>query len=352
MKSTQEQYQDDEIDLRELLTSLWANKLLIIAITVIFSLAGIAYALLAPQLWSAKAVVIPPLPSLSDQLQLRLENLVAISNRSSIIKSHDEFLAGFSDAKLFTDFIQAFASFDNKIEFYKTNGYVRQVDTQDVRSQQRLLAECAEKISVKQKKDEEDATLSFGSDNSQEAVKLLNEYLAFIQNKEVETKNRLLTEKIANQTSTLNFIYQVKKAETLKRLQEDIARTEYALRISKAAQVEAPVENLNNQSIFAIDLGAKALDEKLKILKEIKSAELINPELADIRLQLDSLQAIPQEKVAFTSYHFLQSPSEPLSRDKPKRPLVVILATMAGLMVGVMAALLRATSLFRGGKID
>ena len=352
MNSTQEQYQDDEIDLRGLLTSLWANKLLILAITTIFSLAGIAYALLAPQLWSAKAIVVAPLPSQSDQLQLRLEHLVAITNRSSIIKNHEEFLTGFSNAKLFTDFIQAFVSFDNKIEFLKTNGYVRQVDMQDVRSLQRLYAESAEKISVKQKKDEADATLSFGADNAQEALKLLNEYLPFIQNKEVETKNRLLTEKITNQTNTLNFIYQVKKAETLKRLQEDIARTEYALRISKAADVEAPVENLNNQSIFAIDLGAKALNEKLKILKEIKSAELINPELADIRLELDSLQAIPQEKVSFTSYHFLQSPSEPLSRDKPKRPLVVILATMAGLMLGVLVALLRASSLFRGGKVE
>jgi LPS O-antigen subunit length determinant protein (WzzB/FepE family) len=356
MNSSKEPYQDDEIDLRELLTSLWANKLLIIAITAIFSLAGIAYALLAPQLWSAKAVVVAPLLSQSDQLQLRLEKLVALreitKNRSNITYGYEEFLADFSDAKLLTDFIQAFSSFDNKIEFLKTNGVFRPEDTQDVGSLQRLLTARAETISVNQKKDEADTTLSFSADNAEEALKLLSEYLAFIQSREVVIKNRLLAEKIANQTKTLNFIYQAKQAETLKRLQEDIARTEYALRISKAADVEAPVENLNNQSIFAIDLGAKALDEKLKVLKEIKSAEIIDPELADLRLQLDSLQAIPQEKISFTSYRFLQSPSEPLSRDKPKRPLVVVLATMAGLMAGVMVAVLRASSLFRGGKED
>ncbi len=371
MNNTQEQYQDDEIDLRELLTSLWANKLLILAITAIFSLAGIAYALLAPQLWSAKAVVVAPLPFQSDQLQLRLENLVALreiatngstittspNDGSTITTSPNESLADFSDGKIYSDFIRAFDSFDNKVEFLRTNGIVRQADMQDANSLQRLLAGMAEKISVEKKKDEPSQTLSFGAENAQEALKLLNAYLAFIQTKEVAAKNRLLTEKIANQTNTLNFIYQVKKAETLKRLQEDIARTEYALRISKAADIEAPVENLNNQSIFAIDLGAKALNEKLKILKEIKSAELINPALinpalANIRLQLDSLQAIPPDKVSFTSYHFLQSPSEPLSRDKPKRSLVVILATMAGLMVGVMVALLRASSLFKDCKRD
>jgi LPS O-antigen subunit length determinant protein (WzzB/FepE family) len=356
MNSIQEQYQDDEIDLREMLTSLWANRLLILAITAIFNIAGIAYALLAPQLWIAKAVVVPALPLQLDQLQLRLENLAALreitTNGSSTTSKPNESLADFSEARLFSDFIRAFGSFDNKVEFLKTNGIVRPEDMQDASSLQRLLAGMAENISVKNKKDEPGQTLSFGADNAQEDLKLLNEYLAFIQTKEVAAKNRVLAEKIVYQTKTLNFIYQVKKAETLKRLQEDIARTEYALRISKAADIETPVENLNNQSIFAIDLGAKALNEKLKILKEIKSAELINPALADIRLQLDSLRTIPQEKISFASYHFLQSPSEPLSRDKPKRPLVVILATMAGLMVGVMAAMLRVSSLFRGGKID
>jgi LPS O-antigen subunit length determinant protein (WzzB/FepE family) len=51
---------EDEIDLRELLISLWKNRILILAITAIFCLAGIAYALLAPQQWSAKAVVVAP----------------------------------------------------------------------------------------------------------------------------------------------------------------------------------------------------------------------------------------------------------------------------------------------------
>jgi LPS O-antigen subunit length determinant protein (WzzB/FepE family) len=149
-----------------------------------------------------------------------------------------------------------------------------------------------------------------------------------------------------------NLVFQVRKAEALKRLQEEIERTEFALRISQTAGIEAPITNLNNNSIFAIDFGAKALDEKLKILKEIKTPELINPELADIRLHLESLLAMPQEKVSFVPYHFIRSPSEPLNRDKPKRTLMVVMATLAGLMVGVMAALLRASSLFSGGKRD
>ena len=37
--------QDDEIDLRQLFATLWAGKWLIIAVTFVFAVAGVAYAL-------------------------------------------------------------------------------------------------------------------------------------------------------------------------------------------------------------------------------------------------------------------------------------------------------------------
>ena len=372
MSNTQEQYQDDEIDLRELLISLWKNKILIITITAIFSITGIIYALLAPQVWSAKAVVVAPLPTQLEQLHLRLEKLVALLditsknlNTTSSIRiidnqkiidnefftsDHDEFLAIFSEEKLHTDFIQAFDSFDNKSEFLKTNNYVQPEENKDVNSLQRALEKMANNISVRQKKNEPSATLSFSADNAQEAGQLLNEYLNFILNKELVAKNKVLDGKIASKVDMFNLVFQVRKAEALKRLQEEIERTEFALRISQTAGIEAPITNLNNNSIFAIDFGARALDEKLKILKEIKTPELINPELADIRLHLDSLLAMPQEKVSFVPYHFIRSPSEPLNRDKPKRTLMVVMATFAGLMMGMVVALFRASSFFSGGS--
>ena len=345
MNSTQEQYQDDEIDLRELLTSLWANKILILAITAICSIAGIVYAFLAPQLWSAKAVIVAPLPTQLQQLQLRLGSLVTLMDNTS---DHSTFSAFFSETKLYTDFIKSFNSFNNKSEFLKMNGSIGAEDNKDANTLQRTVEKMAKNISGK--KGKEFATLSFSSDNAQEAGKLLNEYINFIQTKEVTAKNKLFFDKITNQINVLTLTYQILEKETFKTLQDDIIRTQYALRISRTAGIEAPVGNLNNQRMFAIDLGAKALSEKLNILKEIKNLEFIYPELSDTRLHLDSLKAIPQKKVLFPSYHFLQSPSEPLSRDKPKRSLVVVLATFAGLLTGVMVALLRASSIFRDVK--
>ncbi len=178
------------------------------------------------------------------------------------------------------------------------------------------------------------------------AKNLLTEYLHFIQTKEEAAKNKLLAEKVTNQIDVLTLNYQILEAETLKQLQEDIARTEYALRISETAGIDAPVENLNNQGIFAIDFGAKALKEQLRILKEIKNPKLINPVLANLRLKLNSLRSVPLEKVSFASYHYLKSPSLPLDREKPKRALVIVMATLMGLMTGIVVALFRAGSFF------
>jgi LPS O-antigen subunit length determinant protein (WzzB/FepE family) len=342
MNSIQEQHQSDEIDLGALLTNLWEKRLLILAITAIFSIAGIIYAFLALQVWSAKTIVVAPLPTQLEQLQIRLENLFVLMDPGSVNDS--ELRANFSGTKLYTDFIQAFDSFDNKSEFVKTYDNIQGI-RQDASILQRSLEERIKNISVTQ--NESSATLSYSADNAQEAEKLLTKYLNFIQSKEEAAKNKVLADKVTSQINVLTLNYQILQKATLQQLQEDITRTEYALRISETAGIDAPVENLNNQGIFTIDFGAKALSEQLKILKEIKNPQLVNPSLANLRLKLDSLQAVPQEKVRIASYHFLQSPSQPLDRDKPNRSLVVVLATFAGLMIGMMVALIRASSFLK-----
>ena len=50
---------DDEIDLFELWETIWSGKILIAAITAVFTLGGIGYALLAQEWWKADVVLSP-----------------------------------------------------------------------------------------------------------------------------------------------------------------------------------------------------------------------------------------------------------------------------------------------------
>ncbi len=53
------QYPDDEIDLRELFATLWRGKWIIIAVTFVFAVAGVSYALYQPNIYHASALLAP-----------------------------------------------------------------------------------------------------------------------------------------------------------------------------------------------------------------------------------------------------------------------------------------------------
>jgi uncharacterized protein involved in exopolysaccharide biosynthesis len=59
MQQNQFQNQDDEIDLKELWLAIWSGKMLIIAITFVFAVASIAFALSKPNVYKASAILAP-----------------------------------------------------------------------------------------------------------------------------------------------------------------------------------------------------------------------------------------------------------------------------------------------------
>jgi LPS O-antigen subunit length determinant protein (WzzB/FepE family) len=65
------------------------------------------------------------------------------------------------------------------------------------------------------------------------------------------------------------------------------------------------------------------------------------PEIMELNVQLARLKSINLGNLTLSPFTYLDTPSEPLSRDKPKRPLIVILATLLGGMLGVALVLLQ-----------
>jgi uncharacterized protein involved in exopolysaccharide biosynthesis len=78
---------DDEIDLFELLQTLWRGKWLIIAVTFLFAAAGVAYALWLPNIYQAQALLAPvkqeEAPRISGQLGA-LAGLAGVSLGGSV----------------------------------------------------------------------------------------------------------------------------------------------------------------------------------------------------------------------------------------------------------------------------
>lgn len=344
----------DDIDLRELVLVLWRQKFLILLVTSVFVVVGIGYSMTARQVWTSQALISEPSVSQVAALQLAVDKIQAIMSNSSNSKSNNgnnngapPSAAAFSSLEqpaIYQSFISAFNSMNNKRAFLMQEGiYVAEMEREgvsDKRSERALMSKLAESISAKaQDKTSEDMTLSFSAETPELAQQRLVKYINFVQQQQLKSKNTELQSIWQNRIKALTAQYDSVKADTLLKRQEELQRVGYSLRISKAAGVDAPLEKIDSQEIFNIQLGTKGLAEKLNILNEIKDPELLNPELGRIRLQLSSLKALNLQDAEFTSFNMIDSPEEPFTRDKPKRPLIVVLATLLGGMLGVAIVL-------------
>ncbi len=333
----------DEIDLRELVLVLWPQKVLILLVTGVFAVAGIVYAMTARQVWTSQAVISEPSVSQVVALQLAVDKLQAIMSGSPL--TTPEF-SSLERPAIYQSFISAFNSMNNKRDFLTQEGvYAAEMEKNKIshkRDGYALMRTLAESVSAKiQDKTSQEITLSFSAETPELALQRLENYIEFVQQRQLKRKNVELQSIWQNRIKTLIAQYDSVKADTLQKRQEELQRVGYSLRISKAAGVDLPLERIDSQEIFNIQLGAKGLAEKLKIMNEIKDPELLNPELGKIRLQLSSLKSLKLQNADFQSFNMIDSPEEPFARDKPKRPLIVVLATLLGFMLGVVIVLVR-----------
>lgn len=341
----------DEIDLRELVLVLWRQKALILSVTLLFAIVGIGYAMTARQVWTSQALISEPSVSQVAALQLAVDKIQAIMFTNTNTNSNGAPLttAAFSSLEqpaIYKSFTSAFNSMNNKRAFLTQEGVyaveMEKAGISDKRSERALMSKLAESISAKaQDKTSQDMTLNFSAETPELALQRLVKYIDFVQQQQLKSKNAELQSIWQNRIKALTAQYDSVKADTLLKRQEELQRVGYSLRISKAAGADVPLERIDSQEIFNIQLGAKGLAEKLKILKEITDPELLNPELGRIRLQLSSLKALKLQDVEFKSFNMIDSPEEPFTRDKPKRPLIVVLATLLGGVLGVAIVLVR-----------
>lgn len=341
---------------------LWRQKFLILLVTSVFVVVGIGYSMTARQIWTSQALISEPSVSQVAALQLAADKIQAIMSNSNNDNNDNNdnngnngnngappSTAAFSSLEqpaIYQSFISAFNSMNNKRAFLMQEGiYAAEMEREgssDKRSARALMSKLAESISATAlDKTSQDMTLNFSAETPELAQQRLVKYIDFVQLQQLKIKNEELFSIWKNKVKTLTAQYNTMKADSLQKKQDEIQRVRYSLRISKAAGVDTPLERMDNQEVFNIQLGSKGLAEKLNILEEIKDPVLLNPELGKIRLQLSSLKSLNLQDVKFNSFNMINSPEEPSARDKPKRLLIVVLATLLGGILGVAIVLVR-----------
>ncbi|OOE56703.1 hypothetical protein BZG13_13985 [Salinivibrio sp. ML323] len=351
-----QQPHDDEIDLRELFAALWQGKFTIIACTVVFALAAVAYALMAQEWWSSKAeVTIPNVTNVAafqqqvNQYQPIFKSMSETENKEVV---QNKQLTDLADReRIFQRFISLFNATQTKLAFFNHNEEFQRIkasfDAEDATMEENDLAgrrfyqNWLERFNIERDKQTETVVLSAQSITPDSSYTLLTDYLEFVNqklnaqlNQDLAAVTRIETQALQQQKKSLN-------AQAKTALKQEIERTQHALTIAKAANVNAPLQSLGEQDLFPIQMGASAIEAKLNVLKSLKDPSVLEPQLSPLMAKLDTLNTIERSDVQVQPYSVLENPATPLSRDKPKRALIAVLGTLLGGMLGVAIVLVR-----------
>ena len=341
-------YNSDEIDLRALFSTLWQGRIHIFVITLLFTVAAAAYAMTAQEWWTAKAII--DKPQLSDYQDYyasvkELDLIFSASQDFDVKNDLGEFqLSQYIDPSILrAKFVQVFNSQSSKGEFLlQDEVFLSRLNGKTGNKKNVLLGvkEWGGKISAvldDKKQPEGIIVLKFQSTGSTESAEQLQRYIDFSQARaSSDLLNNLLAEQKAQQIfSQLKLDQLIQSTEQFVKL--EIQRYRSALNIAASAFLNSPLEDQKGGDYFPIQLGSKAIEAKLKELQGLANLSLVNPGIAVLTNQLERLKAFElNPKLEFSMFSYVDGVGEPLTRDKPKRALIVVTSTILGFFLGLI----------------
>lgn len=336
----------DEIDLVQLFQKLWNGRIVLLLLFFTGVVLSAIYALTAKEQWTSVAYVSSPrLEQISAYLDQR-RAMARVTGNQSIDTS------ALSSA-LFDTFISQAATSKNQRTYLGETEYYKQQITGDLVGNRRLLLRLTDQLRIDSPGKDEIAPyyqFSFSAATAEEAQQVLTGYLNWTNNLSVnqvdeEFNDQLNAQILSRQTELDNIEFKLSTNR-----QHSIENLKNALHAAKLAGIKDYVVARQTEGATVIELsdsrrlfmlGEKYLNAKLEAWQE--TPIIYPPNYYEIKRELAQLEPLRDYQVEATSYFTQQAPTLPLSRDSPKRTLIVILGGILGGMSGVMWLLLSET---------
>lgn len=359
---------NEEIDLIEVFSVLWKDKLWIVISMLICSIIGVSYAFMAKEQYTSKAEILKPsIIELEDYYGIQEEyaNLAGLDKQSG---DYFEKIAGFT----FQKFLDNLYSKSLRLDFFKDSSYylslVKENALSELQQKKLLDSLSSEQLKVIKpdiKKDFTPAelTISFNAETAEQAQDTLVSFVNYTNSVSGQILREILIANIKQKIEFLNsraeLIKQNKKNQTIIQL----ANLERALLIAKTAGIEEYSREIalsNNQlgvvlsdtkvplsdsklsdGSYLFMLGSKYLQAQIDVIKENK--EIYSPEYYLLLDKVSGLEKLLDKAntLSIQSYHYLSSPDYPTTRDKPKRLLILLVSVFLGLVLGIILILLK-----------
>ncbi len=347
---------NNRIDFKDLLNVLWEGKLIILVITLSVLSISIGFALTTQEWWSSSAKIAKAQPRNLAAYQQQVKKFQPIFNvyqdDGTVLVSRE--LNDLIDTNLLFDgFVNKFNSTHNKREFLESNSYFQTFkkslsldggvmtddDTRAFYSEWfgRMTAS-----TVNSKDLNSPYLVSFQTMTSEGSVDLLTSYILFTESKVHTDAFDNLQAVVSSKYNELVQQKNILEKQAKNKVLVESLKTKSAMAIAQFAGVEKPIQIDNTTELFNINLGSKALEEKVVVLNNIKNLSLIEPRLQKVEAKLDMLAELKIERnIDFQTFNYLENVEQPITKDKPKRALISVLGAFLGGILGVFVVLAR-----------
>jgi len=339
--------QDDEIDLFQLFSNLWAQKLLIIFVMLLVTAVGGFYAYSSTPIYESKVYLLPP----TEKNTVELRKLAQYTSTST----------NYSTSYVYNKFIEILNSNQSKQSFFKRseiNDYYIKDGSSELKAWEHFLKDLVINIP---KKGKLNLDVSFKTNSAQHSAQWLNNY---IEHATVLTNNQLVSDIIEETGSKKEQIsLQISSRTELysSDLEKEIAKLTEALEIAQSLGLMEPLnmdamENENNMMIDEVrrlyKMGTHALKAEITALKNRKQSKLFIPGLADLLQQQAILTSLVVDKANIQPIQIdlaAQVTEKPI---KPRKVLILAISLILGAMLGVFLALIRSVIANRKKQVE
>ena len=361
MNTEQSQPDNDEIDLADLIRSLWNGKWVVISTTIVAVMAAVIYLTITPKTYTG-ALEISPLSSVDAEVYLPL-------NESELI--------GINNKQLETLFIEDILTYEALEASIKESSYLEKLATESELEFSLRISDAARKFTVSKqsnKKDKEQQpkwTLALTTQQPELAIKVVSDALSvtndnvnhqvqIMMDKRLAAYSRGITRELEDIDTATSIVLNNEKLKTQFRLafldeQASLARAIGIDKNTLTAQTfttqSALVTSVNKEEPFYLR-GYIAIEKEIEILSSRQSLksfipELISNERRKQQLLKDSSVTYAKKLIALTPIG--TAAFEAVSYDlasiefqsKTKTSLILALSIVLGGMLGIFVLLIR-----------
>ena len=362
---------NNEIDLIELIRTLWNKKIWILLSAFLGTAIAGVYAFTAKEQWTSTAIIVAP--RLTD-----LGNLLPTRAEYARIIGDGDFSAGKLSDSLYGQFKHFLLSNDLKRQFLEQSEWGKNY-TKDMTEEQKrkYIEETVSKYLIVHEVDpkKKDLTeldkiglkLTFSAETPKDAQLVLDQYVEFVNQYILNQTNQEFKLGFNLRLDALKFAKEQMEESLTETKTVQVENLTNALDIAKKAGIKNFSRGNNNISVpeymlgdarlnisdskladgtYLFMLGEKYLQAQLDIAKNSPviyptnyySTERQLAKLTKLAPQLESVQEVK-------AYHYLSSPDYPVIKDKPKKALILMIGLLIGGFISTISIIL--AELFR-----